>query len=205
MSEQRSVEFCSKAVRLAFVSVWEPKQQPGNSDKKKYEVTALITKTDTEGLKPFKIAALNAIVNKWGEDRKKWPANLRTIDFKSFLSLTGKDGWPFRDGDAMPYDGFAGNVAIKCANERKVTVVDISRNPIIDNEEMYSGCFGQLIGVAYAWDNSGNRGVSFSLDGVRKLKDGDPFVRRASLDSFEGYDDMAEAAGQDFGDPGVDF
>jgi hypothetical protein len=190
MAEDKSnLVFCSGLVRLAFVSVFKPKKQP-NKDQLKYEVTCLIPKGDKEALKPFLVAAKAAIVGKWGTDRAKWPANLRALDLANFLSMTGKDGWPFRDGDAQPYDGFAGMVSIKCSNERKVQIVDKNRNPVMDEEEVYSGMFGQVLGVAYAWDQSGNRGVSFSLDAVRKIKDGEPFVRRADVSAFEGYDDM---------------
>lgn len=194
--EKNELVFCSGMVRLAFVSVFRPKKQPGG-EKLKYEATVLIPKGDKEALKPFLRAAKAAIIGRWGDDKKKWPANLRAIDMNTFLSVTGKDGWPLRDGDSQHYDGFAGMISIKCSNERKIQVVNRDRNPIMDEEEIYSGMWGQVLGVSYAWDNSGNRGVSFSLDAVRKLKDGDAFVRRADVSEFEGYDDMDDA---DFSD-----
>ena len=204
MSEDKqSVEVVSGMVRVAFVSVFRPKKQPGDdNDKMKYEVTALIPKGDDAALRPFKQAAWNALVNKFGPDRNKWPGVLRSMDAKTYLSASGKDGWPFRDGDAMAYDGFAGMVAIKCSNERKPIVVDMRRDPIVDEEEVYSGVYGQILANAYAWDNKWGKGVSFSLDGFRKLKDGEPFVRRASADAFTGYDDIEDAA---FADDDVPF
>lgn len=212
-----SLKFASRMVRLAFVSVWEKKEQKNGS--KKYEATALVPKNDDKNLVIFSTAARNAIVNKWGPDPRKWSANLRSITFapvgkdkngeslfkianwEQVLSIAGngKNGIPFRNGDDMPYDGFAGMVAIKTSNERPLLLVDKSGTEYsaleeADKDEIYSGCFAQLIGTAYAWSHrEGGNGFSFSLGGVRKLADGEPFISRATRDDFEDYDDMGES------------
>lgn len=206
MSEDKmNPVFSSGVVRLAFIALDKPKKQP-MKDQLKYEVTVLIPKDNVEELNKFKRAAVAAIKSKWGTDRTKWPANLQAIDMRTFLSVSGKDGWPFRDGDfqvdqksGKPYDGFPGHVSIKISNERKVGVYNRDRSEVFDFSEIYSGMYAQVIGVAYAWDKQGNRGVSFSLDGVRKVKDGEPFTRRADPAMFDDLDDD-----QDYGDP-ADF
>jgi hypothetical protein len=203
--EENNTVFSSGVVRLAFIALEKPKKQP-SKETLKYEVTALIPKDNIEELNKFKRAAVAAIKAKWGADRSKWPPNLQAIDMRTFLSVTGKDGWPFRDGDyqvdtksGKPYDGFPGHVSIKISNERKVGVFNRDRSEVFDFSEFYSGMYAQVIGVAYAWDNSGNRGVSFSLAGVRKVKDGEPFTRRTDPSMFDELDDD-----QNYSDP-ADF
>jgi hypothetical protein len=52
-------------------------------------------------------------------------------------------------------------------------VVDADAEPIMDKSEFYSGCKARVSCRAYAYDQNGNKGVSFALINVQKIKDGE--------------------------------
>ena len=52
-------------------------------------------------------------------------------------------------------------------------VVNAQRQPIIDPDDVYSGCYVNMAVEFYAYSNSGNKGIGASLIGVQKVKDGD--------------------------------
>ena len=45
--------------------------------------------------------------------------------------------------------------------------------PVIDPDDIYSGCICVASVTAFAYDQAGNKGVSFFLNSVLKLRDGD--------------------------------
>ncbi len=180
--------------RLSFPSLFEPKAGPGAGAKEKYRLVMLFDKK--EDLRALKKLAFDAIVSKWGSDKAKWPANLRTINLTTFLTVSGKDGWPFRDGDAQNYDGYPGMVSVPASSEVRPIVVDQKLKPVLDKSDVYPGCYCRASINAFAWDNSGNRGVSFGLLGVQKVKDGEPFTSRCDPDTdFTPLDDFSDDPG----------
>lgn len=174
--------------RLSFPQLWEPKAAPG-SDKEKYGLTMLFEKGSPD-LAPLKKMAFDTIMDKWGTDKAKWPANLRRMDFKNFLSSNGKDGWPFRDGDAQDYDGYAGMTSVSARSDTKPIVVDRNKRPIIEKDVVYAGCYGHAVITCYAWEHKvGGCGVSFGLLAFMMAKDGEPFTRRFDPETdFAGVD-----------------
>jgi hypothetical protein len=142
----------------------------------KYSLTLLFPKsTDLTALKRM---AYNAVVEKWGQDRAKWPANLRGLDLVNYLSPTGKDGWPFRDGDARDVTGYAGMISITATSKERPGVVDQNVQPILDESKLYAGCYARAQLIAFAFDHNGSRGVSFGLQNVQFVRDGEPFSGR---------------------------
>lgn len=179
--------------RLSFPSIFEPKKKMA-SDDLEYSIVMLFPKgTDLSSLKKL---AFDACVAKWGTDKAKWPPNLRN-DWKSYLSSSGKDGWPFRDGDMQEYDGYPGMISVRASSSNKPAVFDRRIQPIFEKDEVYAGCYCHASVTAYAWDHtaSKNRGVSFGLLGIQKVEDGEPFTRRADPGDFTPYEDMSESAG----------
>lgn len=181
--------------RLSFPAIFETKKKmDGETDE--YSCVMLFPKgTD---LAPLKKLVFDAITAKWGADKKNWPGNLRGIqDWKTHLSTTGKDGWPFRDGDVQDYDGYGGMISVRASSSRRPVVFDRQVQPILDKEEVYAGCYCHASISAFAWHHqkSGNKGVSFSLLGLQKVKDGEPFARSANASDFEPFEDMANAEG----------
>lgn len=176
--------------RLSFPAVWAPKAGPDGGEEK-YRIVMLFPKT--EDIRSLKKLAFDAIVEKWGPDKAKWPANLRNPDLKTYLSPTGKDGWPFRDGDSQSLDGYAGCVFVAATSKQQPGVVDGKLKPIIEKDDLYAGCYCRASITAFAYDKAGNKGVSFGLQNIQKIRDGESFSGRSRAE-----DDFEPITGEDF-------
>lgn len=67
-------------------------------------------------------------------------------------------------------------------------VVDIRRAPIVNRDDFYSGCYAIANINAYAYDNE-SKGVSFGLNHVMKMGDGEKLVNTVSAeDAFAEID-----------------
>jgi len=150
--------------RASFVHVFNPTK--GLGDKLKYSLTMLFPKT--ADLSVLKDACKKAIKEKWGD---KKPGDLRT---------------PFRDGDTKEYEGYAGTVFCNATSIQRPGLIDEDRNPIINPEEFYSGCYARATITPYTYDRGGNRGVALGLQNIQKIRDGEPLISRAMPeDDFE--------------------
>ena len=68
-------------------------------------------------------------------------------------------------------------------------IVDRQVQPILDQSEVYSGCYGRVSITFYAYNSNGNKGVAAGLGNVQKLRDGEPLGSRANAkDEFEAVD-----------------
>lgn len=175
--------------RVSYPSVFKPKLNDLNG-KQEYSLQALFPKgADLTKLKALCQAACE---KKWGKEPAKWPANLRT---------------PFRDqGDraktndqgkrVLPAGYEEGAKYLNLKSERKPGVVDQNVQPIIDETQFYAGCYAQATIQAFAYDQKGNRGVSFGLQNIQKTRDGQPFgnVTKAE-DDFAPVSASAEGGG----------
>ncbi len=145
--------------RLAFPSVFEPNKYGG---KEKFMITMLFPKE--QDLQSFKDLMFNCAKGAWGEDRSKWPA------------LTT----PIQDGDKKEWDGFADHLFIKASSEYPPGLVNAAREDVIDKSDVYGGCYARAQINAFAWEFGGKHGISFGLQNLQKLRDGDPFGNRAN-------------------------
>lgn len=140
-------------VRLAFVNLLEAKEGP-NGEKAKYSTKCIFEKNaDTSSLKRIMAAAAK---KKWGDDI---PKGLRN---------------PIRDGDEVTWSGFADHDFITASlnpDFGRPGVVDKNLNPIINREDLYPGCWAYVKISAYAYDSTGNKGVSFNVHHVMKSGD----------------------------------
>jgi hypothetical protein len=174
--------------RASFCNVFEAKSYQGQEAK--YSLTMLFDKkvdlakpaTNKKG-EPLSVsmkeAAFNCAVEKWGP-QKDWPKNLRI---------------PFRDGDEKSdTQGYAGHIFVTASSKKQPGLVDGQRKPILNAADFYSGCYARAEVIAFAYDVSGNKGVSFSLQNIQKLRDGDPFGgRRNAEDVFDSVEDTTQA------------
>lgn len=167
-------------VRLSYAHLFEPHAIEGNEPK--YSVSVIIPKSDKDTLQAIKDA-----VNQAKEDGKaKWngkvPANVKT---------------PLRDGDVDREgdEAYAGCYFLNANSKNKPGIVDKDVQPILDQSEVYSGCYARLTLNFYAYAASGNKGIAAGLGNVQKLEDGEPlggFTR--AEDDFEAI----ESAEDDF-------
>lgn len=167
-------------VRLSYLHIWEPNAIE-EGQKPKYSASLIIPKTDKKTIKQIEQAIENAkIMGKASKLGGKVPKNLKT---------------PLRDGDdERPDDEAYENSYFLNANcYTKPGIVDRDCNKIMDQDEVYSGCFGRASITFYAFNTSGNKGIACGLNHLMKLSDGEPLGGRSSAESdfdddFE-YDD----------------
>lgn len=161
--------------RFSFLHCWEPDSVNGGDPK--YSVSAIISKDDTKTVNAIKAAIEQAkkdSVSKWGG---KVPANLKL---------------PLRDGDIdRPDDeAYAGCYFFNANSRQAPQVVDSKVQPILDQSEVYSGCYGKISVTFYGYNSNGNRGIAAGLGNIQKLKDGESLGGRTSAaDDFQTEDD----------------
>lgn len=156
--------------RVSFPNVFRPGKALQEGAKPKYSLTMLFPKG--ADLSKLKAAAKGAAVDKWGADEKKWPKNLRL---------------PFRDQGEKEFEGYEeGAIFINATSSNKPGLVDSQVQDIIEEHEFYPGCYARATVRAFAYDQAGNRGISFGLQNVQKTKDGEPLGGRTRpSDDFE--------------------
>ena len=161
--------------RFSYLHCWEPDSVNGGDPK--YSVSAIIPKSDTKTVNAIKAAIEQAkkdSVSKWGG---KVPANLKL---------------PLRDGDIdRPDDeAYAGCYFFNANSRQAPQVVDSKVQPILDQSEVYSGCYGKISVTFYGYNSNGNRGVAAGLGNIQKLKDGEALSSRTNAeDDFEAVED----------------
>jgi len=164
--------------RVSFPKMFKPEAGMNGEGPAYYSLVMLFPK-DTD-LTALKTAAQNAIKEKWGD---KKPANLRS---------------PFRDGDEKELDGYAGQIYITCKSKDKPGLVNAAVEKITDEADFFAGCYARATLTCYAYDQNGNRGVSFGLQNVQKLRDGEPFgSKRKAEDDFEAVAGASKSAAAD--------
>jgi len=143
---------------------------------KKFSVSLIISKNDTETLEKIRAAVKAAAEAGKGVFKN---AKVPTV-YKQ----------PLRDGDAERPDdeNYANSFFLNASSTRKPGVVDENVQAIIDPEEFYSGCFGRATVNFYAFKPQGG-GVAAGLQNLQKLKDGDRLSGGASAASDFGSDD----------------
>lgn len=167
-------------VRFSYANVWEPKSINGGDEK--YSVSLIIPKEDNETINKIKTAI--EVAKKDGEAKfgGKIPPNLKL---------------PLREGDIDRADdkNYAGCYFVNANSSSKPNIVDKKVQPIIDQSEFYSGCYGRASIVFYAFNSNGNKGIACGLQNLQKLKDGEPLGGKSRAE-----DDFSEVleAEEDF-------
>jgi len=83
----------------------------------------------------------------------------------------------FQDGDDTDLDKYPeneGHWLLNARSKKKVGLVDIDRQPILDVSEVYSGCWAYVSVTSFAYDNE-SKGVSFFLNNIMKARDDESF------------------------------
>ena len=146
--------------RLSFEHVWSPNRMDENA-KAKYSASILIPKEDTATLQKVRdaqeAAAQEGVASKW---KGKRPANLKL---------------PLRDGDEERPDdpSYAGCYFLNATSNNKPGIVDLSRQEITDESQVYSGCYCRFSLMFYPFSSNGNNGVAVGLNNVQKICDGE--------------------------------
>ncbi|CUO52840.1 Protein of uncharacterised function (DUF2815) [[Eubacterium] contortum] len=168
-----SVKVITGTVRFSYLNVFRKSQLDD-----KYSVTLLIPKDDKKTV----IAVKKAIDQAKKEGiKEKWKGK------------EPKDLWnPLRDGDeekADEHPEYAGMYFLKAKSDSKPILLDEYKDEILDETELYSGCWGRANISFFAFDNN-TKGVSAGLNALQKKRDDQPFGGRVSLDEARnGFDD----------------
>lgn len=151
-------------VRLSYVHLFQPHAQ-SEGQEPKYSVSILIPKTDkatVERVKAATEAAKEAGKVMFGG---KVPAGLKV---------------PLRDGDTeRDSPEYKGHWFINASSKTRPGVVDTNVDPILDAQDVYSGCYGRVSINLYPYSVNGNRGIAAGLNNVQKLADGESLSGRA--------------------------
>ena len=107
---------------------------------------------------------------------------------------------PFRDGNEKVDDWgevFRDTVFIRASSNIKPGVADRRKRLITDEEQVYSGCYARAIVHAFAYDVKGNRGVSFGLDAIQIVREGERLGGgAAAVNMFEDLGDDDDWGGE---------
>ena len=90
---------------------------------------------------------------------------------------------PFRDGNEKDYVGYAGTIYISPWSKKKPGIVDEHVEPLLDLDRLYPGVIVRADIKAFAWAVSGNKGVSFGLNNLQIVRDGERMDGSASAAS----------------------
>jgi hypothetical protein len=161
-------------VRFSYLHVFEPAANDDGGEKK-YSASLIISKKDKKTLDMMyaaEKAAKELGKTKWGG---KIPGNLAPSVIR--------DGDAEREGD----EAYAGAMFVNCSCKTKPGLVDRSLSPIMDQDDLYSGCYGRASINFYAYDAKGKKGVACGLNNLMKMEDGDNLGGRSRAeDDFAG-------------------
>jgi hypothetical protein len=170
--------------RMSFPVLFDPQTPPNQpTGKKRYSVALLIPSGCDLTL--LKEAAKAAAKEQWGE---KVPQNVKN---------------PLLDAGKYTYNGYEeGMTLLRPTTLNKPGIVNAKGENVTDESEVYPGrwCVASL--RAYAYDVSGNRGISFGLQNIQLLDHDEPLGGRARAeDEFapvEGSGDAKPNSADDF-------
>lgn len=143
-------------VRFSYLHVWEPSQI--GMDQGKYSVSLIIPKNNTQALALIDCAIKAA-----------------AAEGAAKLGASGTYRRPLRDGDAERPDdeAYRGCYFLNAKSNRQPGLVDSYKQPIIDQNQLQSGDWGYACIRFFAYNNSGNKGISASLEHLMKTRDGE--------------------------------
>ena len=148
---------------LSYPALFEPK--PTLSGELKYSCALVFQEgADLSALKNAALAALE----------ERWVAKAKEMLEKKQLK------WPFRDGAERDAQGYGpGTTFINVSSNQQPGIVDSSAGAdgrprrITDPSEVYPGCFVWASLRPFTYDTNGSKGVSFGLQNLQKLRDGE--------------------------------
>lgn len=183
--------------RLAFPAVFEPKVVEGSNSGPKYSITMLMEKeTDLSALREI---VREAIVEKWGPDKAKWPQGLimpiHDSD-KEGKTWAGFPGMIFARASSKYPPGVFGAMTDKATGLPESAYTPQGQLKPGWDRRVYGGCWCRAQINAYAFDYMGKKGVSFGLTSIQVTRDDEPFggagVTAAPPEGFVATDNPAD-------------
>ena len=179
MEKKNNTKVVTGTVRLSYEHVWEPASIRGGEEK--YSASLIIPKSDKATVNAIQKAVDAAIEEGLAKFGGKKPN-------KAAIKL------PLRDGDVEREDEAYQNSFFVNANSRTAPqIVDRSVQPILDRNEVYSGCYIRASISFYAFNSNGNKGIACGLNNIQKIRDGEPLGGHANA-----ADDFTTVEDEDF-------
>ena len=179
MDKKNNTKVVTGTVRLSYEHVWEPSSINGGEEK--YSASLIIPKSDKATVNAIQKAVDAAIEEGLAKFGGKKPN-------KAAIKL------PLRDGDVEREDEAYQNSFFVNANSRTAPqIVDRSVQPILDRNEVYSGCYIRASISFYAFNSNGNKGIACGLNNIQKIRDGEPLGGHANA-----ADDFTTVEDEDF-------
>lgn len=175
-----STKVVTGEVRFSYLNVFEPKAPQGGGEPK-YSVTLLIPKSDAKTVGKIKAAIAEArkvFCSRHGES-----------------ALPAKPNHTLHDGDGTRDSGdpygpeCKGHYVITVSSKIKPKVFDCNGNNMLDQSEIFSGCYGKASINFYGYNANGKKGISAGLLGIMMTREGEPFGVSCSADDFADGDD----------------
>ena len=142
-------------VRLSFPSIFNKSEFNGQVGK--FEATFLMNK-ESQAKMITDVQAQIALIQK---------------DNKAKVS---PDKLCLKDGEFVDYDGYAGCMSIKAGSNRRPTIIDRDKSPLVEEDgKPYAGCYVNAVLELWFQDNSYGKRVNCNLLGIQFAKDGDTF------------------------------
>jgi len=166
MTAENPLRVITPLARLSYPALFKPAKAMAEGQEEKFQCELIFPKG--ADLAELKTAANEAAKAKWGS---KIPKNLRS---------------PFRDGDVDRAEkaGYENSIFISArSKDRPGIVMGPNREPVMNQADVYGGCWVRVSVTAFAYDTGGNKGVAFALNNVWKIKDGEPFGSRKDAEA----------------------
>jgi len=159
MNENQATKVVTGKVRFSYLHVWEPAAVEEGSQKK-YSVSLIIPKSDTDTVARIKNAIQSALEAGKAKFGGKIPASLKL---------------PLRDGDIerADDDAYLNSWFLNANSSKQPGIVDQNVQPILRQDEFYSGCYGRASINFFAFNTNGNKGIACGLNNIQKLSDGE--------------------------------
>lgn len=168
--------------RVSYPNLFKTRKNDMNG-KDEYSVMALFG--PGVDLTKLKAEAQAACKEKWGDDPKKWPQNIRSPFRKHEEKRFEND----KGEMIFPMGMEAGGVFLNLKSGQRPGVIDGQKQDIINESDVYPGCYARATVKAYAYGGPGTKflpGVAFGLQNLQKMGEGEPLGSRVKpQDEFE--------------------
>lgn len=199
MTDNGNLKVVTGKVRLSFPNLFKAKAATEKQEPK-FGVEILIPKTDTKTVAKIRAAQNAAVASEKG--KKIFGDTAPTYGagkLSKKITDTLRDGDDEDEQDGRPERAGHWFISARSPQQYKPGVVDKDLQPVLDESEAYGGVYARVSMTAFAFDNEGNKGVSFGLNSVQLLGYGEPFGAPREK-AEEVFDDEFEDDGEDDGE-----
>ena len=86
-------------------------------------------------------------------------------------------------------EAFKNSFYLNASSKYKPKVVNRKVEPITNEAEVYSGCYGKISVVFYGFTSGDNMGIAAGLGNIQKILDGESLEKRSVLNEFDVIDE----------------